>query len=71
MREAGERMTEPAYPRSRHDYAGDAEELERLESAMEGTPKGAALVSALAVGLLLLCWLIIYVFIFLPRGTVG
>ena len=71
MRETGERMTEPAYPRSRHDHAGDAEELERLESAMEGTPKGAVLVSAIAVGLLLLCWLTIYIFIFLPRGTVG
>lgn len=69
--EQGKRMTEPAYPRSRHDYAGDAEELERLESAMEGTPKGAVLVSAIAVGLLLLCWLAIYIFIFLPRGTVG
>jgi hypothetical protein len=64
-------MTEPAYPRSRHDYEGDAEELERLESAMEATPKGAILVSAIAVGLLLLCWLAIYIFIFLPRGTVG
>jgi hypothetical protein len=64
-------MTEPAYPRSRHDYAGSAEELERLESAMEGTPKGAILVSAIAVGLLLICWLSIYIFIFLARGTVG
>ena len=64
-------MTEPAYPRSRHDYAEDAEELEQLESAMDGTPKGALIVSAIAVGLLLLCWLAIYIFIFLPRGTVG
>jgi hypothetical protein len=64
-------MTEPAYPRSRHDYAEDAEELERLESAMEVAPKGAILVSGIAVGLLLICWLAIYFLIFLPRGTVG
>ena len=64
-------MIEPAYPRSRHDCASDAEELERIEAAMEATPKGAVLVSAIAVGLLLLCWLAIYIFVFLPRGTIG
>ena len=64
-------MTEPAYPHSRHDYPTDAEELERLESAMESTPNGAILVSAIAVGLLLLCWFAVYIFVFLPRGMVG
>jgi hypothetical protein len=64
-------MTEPAYPRTRHDHGSDAEELERLESAMDETPRGAVLVSGIAVGLLLLCWLAIYFFIFLPRGTIG
>lgn len=64
-------MTEPAYPRTRHDHGSDADELERLEAAMDGTPKGAVLVSAIACGLLLLCWLAIYFFVFLPRGTIG
>ena len=64
-------MTEPAYPRSRHDYSSDGDELEALESAMDSTPRGAALVSAIAVGLLLLAWLAIYIGVFLPRGTVG
>ena len=64
-------MTEPAYPRTRHDYADDAEELQQLEAAMEGSPKGAAAVSLIAVVLLLLAWLAIYFFVFLPRGTVG
>lgn len=64
-------MTEPAYPRSRHDFASDAEELSELESAMDSAPRGAAIVSAIAVGLLLLCWLAIYFGVFLPRGTVG
>lgn len=64
-------MTEPAYPLTRHDYSSDAEELKRVEAAMEQTPRGAVMVSAIAVGLLVLCWLAIYVFVFLPRGTVG
>jgi hypothetical protein len=64
-------MTDPAYPTAAHDYASDDEELTRLDQAMEGGPKGAAAVSAIAVGLLLLCWLIVYAFVFLPRGTVG
>jgi hypothetical protein len=64
-------MTEPAYPVTAHDYATEDEELERLEQAMDGGPKGAVIVSGVAVGLLLLCWLLIYAFVFLPRGTVG
>ena len=64
-------MTEPAYPTRVHDYESDAEELERLEAAANYGPAGAAAVSGIAVGLLLLAWLFIYVFIFLPRGTVG
>ena len=50
---------------------GTPRSLNGSKSAMEGTPRGAVLVSAIAVGLLLLCWLAIYIFIFLPRGTVG
>ena len=64
-------MSDPAYPTSRHDYSSDAEELDRLESAMTGGPRGALAVSGIAVGLLILCWLAIYIFVFLPRGTVG
>lgn len=64
-------MTDPSYPVTRHDYPSDADELQRLEAAMGQTPRGAVAVSGIAVGLLLLCWLAIYFFIFLPRGTVG
>lgn len=64
-------MTEPAYPTTGHDYSRESEELERLETAMSSGPRGAIAVSAIAVGLLLLGWLFIYVFVFLPRGTVG
>lgn len=64
-------MTEPAYPLTRHDYASDTEELERLEAALEGGPKGAVAISLIAVGLLLIGWLGLYFLVFLPRGTVG
>lgn len=64
-------VTEPAYPATAHDYASDADELERLEQAVNGGPKGAIAVSGIAVGLLMLCWLLIYFLVFLPRGTVG
>jgi hypothetical protein len=51
--------------------AGKAAELQRLEAAMEETPRGAVVVAGVAVGLLIFCWLLIYIFVFLPRGTVG
>ena len=64
-------MTEPAYPTSAHDYASDAEELDRLEEALSGGPRGAVAVSLIAVLLLMLGWLGVYFLVFLPRGTVG
>ena len=67
----GGRVTEPAYPITAHDYASDAEELERLEESLSRGPRGALAVSAISVGLLMLAWLFIYFFVFLPRGTVG
>ncbi len=64
-------MAEPSYPAGPHDYASNVEELQRLESAMDVAPQGALVVSSIAVGLLLLCWLLIYFFVFIPRGTIG
>ena len=64
-------MAEPYYPNAAHDYASDAEELERLDAAMDEAPRGALVVSLIAVGLLLVGWLGIYFLVFLPRGSVG
>lgn len=64
-------MTEPAYPVTRHDYVDDAEELQRLEAALEGGPRGAVVISLIAVALLMVGWLGMYFLVFLPRGTVG
>jgi hypothetical protein len=64
-------MAEQVNPTGAHDYSSDAEELQRLEAAMDEAPRGALVVSGISVGLLILCWLLIYFFVFLPRGTVG
>ena len=64
-------MAEQSYPRGSHDHPSDAEEFERLENAMDETPRGALAVSLIAVGLLLIGWLGLYFLVFLPRGSVG
>lgn len=64
-------MAEPSYPAGAHDYGSDAEELERVDAAMAEAPRGAIAVSAISVVLLLIGWLILYFFVFIPRGTVG
>lgn len=64
-------MPEDSYPIGPHDHADDRQEMARLEAAMEEAPRGATVVSGVAVGLLMLAWLYIYIFVFLPRGTVG
>ena len=64
-------MAEVSYPAGLHDYPADAKELERLESAMDEAPRGALVVSLIAVGLLLVGWLGLYFLVFLPRGSVG
>ena len=64
-------MAETSYPTGPHDYASDAEEMERLDDALEEAPRGALVVAAIAVGLLIVGWLGLYFLVFLPRGTVG
>ena len=65
------RMTDPSYPVGAHEYASDAEELQALEAALDEAPQGALVVSAIAVGLLMIGWLGMYFLVFLPRGAVG
>jgi hypothetical protein len=47
------------------------EELAALEAALEQAPRGALAVAGTAVILLMIAWFAIYLFVFLPRGTVG
>ena len=39
--------------------------------ALSAMPSGAVALAGFAVGLLLIAWLAIYLFIYLPRGMVG
>jgi hypothetical protein len=48
-----------------------ADEQAALEAALREAPRGAVAVAGIAVGLLLIGWFAIYLFVFLPRGTVG
>jgi hypothetical protein len=41
------------------------------DAVMREVPKGAAAVAGLAVAILLVAWLAVYLFVFLPRGPVG
>ena len=57
--------------RERDDAAHHGVDDAALERVMHEVPKGALALSGLTVGLLLLAWFYVYVFIFLPRGMVG
>ena len=58
-------MSDPTYP-------GEAASLDQQQmQALRSVPSGAVALSGIAVLLLLLAWLAIYLFIYLPRGMVG
>lgn len=59
------------YPDTAHDLSSDGEELSALERSLEDGPQGALTVSLIAVSLLLAGWFIVYLAVFLPRGSVG
>jgi hypothetical protein len=42
-----------------------------LNAALRQTPGGAFALAGVTVGLLMLAWFVMYVFVFLPRGRVG
>jgi hypothetical protein len=44
---------------------------EAAAAMLKNGPRGALLVSAIAVGLLFIGWLAFYFFLFLPRGPIG
>jgi hypothetical protein len=44
---------------------------EALRAALRETPRGAFALAGLTVALLMAAWAAIYVFVFLPRGSVG
>ena len=54
----------------RENVAFHGSEDEILAIAAEG-PRGAALVAAISVAVLLVIWIAFFFFIFVPRGNVG
>ena len=42
-----------------------------LDEALKETPRGAFALAGITVALLMAAWLAIYLFVFLPRGSVG
>jgi hypothetical protein len=53
--------------RTSQDDPGD----ERLSRVLREVPRGALALAGLTVFLLLIGWFFVYLFIFIPRGTVG
>jgi hypothetical protein len=51
--------------------ASDEVDEAKLASVMRTVPLGAGVLAGSAVALLVLGYLIVYIFVFLPRGTVG
>jgi hypothetical protein len=46
-------------------------DAETAAAALTDGPKGALLISAIAVGLLFVGWMAFYFLLFLPRGPIG
>jgi hypothetical protein len=61
---------QPSAADSNLEVADDVDET-ALASVMRTVPLGAALLAGSTVALLVLGYLLVYIFIFLPRGTVG
>jgi hypothetical protein len=61
---------QPSAADSNLEVADDVDET-ALASAMRTVPLGAAVLAGSAVALLVLGYLLVYLFVFLPRGTVG
>ena len=61
---------QPSAADSNLEVADDVDET-ALASVMRTVPLGAALLAGSAVALLVLGYLLVYIFVFLPRGTVG
>ena len=60
----------PPQPTSNLEVADDVDET-ALASVMRTVPLGAAVLAGSAVALLVLGYLLVYIFVFIPRGTVG
>ena len=63
-------LTKPSAANSPLEVADDVDET-ALATVMRTVPLGAAVLAGSAVALLVLGYLLVYILVFLPRGTVG
>ncbi len=61
---------QPSAADSNLEVADDVDET-ALASVMRTVPLGAAVLAGSAVALLVLGYLLVYILVFIPRGTVG
>ena len=61
----------PQSPPQLPDEAAGSDETAAMKRALQEVPRGAVALAGAAVVLLMICWFAIYVFVFLPRGSVG
>jgi len=61
---------DPTIARRQYSISEPAGE-EAVETALAITPRGAFVLAALLLGMMLAGWLAFYFLLFLPRGTVG
>jgi len=52
------------------DHDGPARSDEAAQALRNG-PIGAYIVASITVGLLFIAWLVFYLFLFMPRGSIG
>ena len=55
----------------RRDHVAAPISADAAVEALRNGPKGALLISAIAVGLLFVGWMAFYFLLFLPRGPIG
>jgi hypothetical protein len=53
------------------EHVAGSVNAESAAAALKNGPKGALLISSIAVGLLFIGWMAFYFLLFLPRGPIG
>jgi hypothetical protein len=56
---------------TRPEHIAGPIDAQTVAAMLKNGPKGALLVSAIAVGLLFIGWMAFYFLLFLPRGPIG
>ena len=66
-----EQTYQPSAAQRPENVADPVDDAAALERALAVVPRGAVALAGTALGLVMLGWLFVYFFVFLPRGAVG